>query len=529
LSELETFTMNAKHSGRMMTLGMTFGSFGSFNVVGGIAAIALLAGTALGQASGTSAPAKSGQATTTAQGSSDQSATPVEATLIFKNGRVLKGTIVSETTLTLKFKGESHGIPFETEYQKSELLEVQRGAPAAKTGAAGGAATPPAAPAIVAPAGQDGNQDIKGDRVYFMELKGKFGEDITLEPIKDVLKDARNLKTTTLIMVVNNQVFDAESDGAAEDEQIATDYSEINRVQPILSHLLQQMPRDWERAGQSPPRLVTWVKKALGGPAFLPLITKDIYFAPEGKLGGVGYMDVGIISRGGSRRVLEKWLAASLQTAVGWVNHSGFAQPEELCRALTMVRDVYTLRIENGRPTIVTGYPANPGEILLTDDGEGANADNIIQLARGEGNDVLTITADLATTMALSKGTVSTEDELLLALGYTRDNVLKGRSEQILKNWSDGLIDARAALRRYREEFADIRVEGDWTERRNARSSQLRKIDQMKSTLTQWGDGLDPYWLRRNGYPINGDGSPNLVPLEAQQDTIRAAQLADRR
>ncbi len=489
---------------------------GLFNaLVGGVAAMALVAAAGTAMAQTGAAPAAA---------TSPAASGPVAATLIFKNGRVLKGTIISETPIAIKFKGESHGIAFETEYQRSEILEVQRGeavvaAPAAK------ADVPATVPAVASPA----DPAPTGDRVYVFELTGKFGEDIALKPITDALRDARNQRANTLIMILNNQVIEAESDTAAEEEQLQTDYSEIRGAEPILSHLLQQMPRDWERDGLPAPRVVSWVKKAMGGPAFMPLITKEIYFAPDGKLGGIGYMDVGIISRGGSRRVLEKWLAASLQTAVGWVNHSGFPQPEELCRALTMVRDVYTLRIENGKPVIVTGYPSNPGEILLTDDGEGPNADNIVQLARGEGNDVLTINADMATMMGLSRGTVSSQDELLQALGFTEANLVKSRADQIFSSWSRGLVDARADLRRYREELGEIRVEGEWAERRNARSAQIRKIDQMKSTLMAWGDGLEPRWLLRNGYRITDDGSPDLAPLTAMQDQIRAAQLADRR
>ncbi len=509
--------MNAQHA-KKSTLRAPAGRGLIQTLMGGVAAMALvaLAGTAMAQSA--VAPAAPSKPAAAASG-------PVAATLIFKNGRSLTGTILSETPLAIRFRGESHGIAFETEYQRSEILEVQRGAAVAAPAAKADVPGTPAAPATAAPS----DAAPTGDRVYVMELTGKFGEDIALKPITDALRDARNQKANTLIMVLNNQVIEAESDTAAEEEQLQTDYSEIRGAEPILSHLLQQMPRDWEREGLPQPRVVSWVKKAMGGPAFMPLITKEIYFAPDGKLGGIGYMDVGIISRGGSRRVLEKWLAASLQTAVGWVNHSGFPQPEELCRALTMVRDVYTLRIENGKPVIVTGYPANPGEILLTDDGEGPNADNIVQLARGEGNDVLTINADMATMMGLSRGTVASQDELLQALGMTEANLVKSRSAQIFESWSKGLIDARASLRRYREEVAEIRVEGDWAERRNARSSQLRKIDQMKATLTQWGDGLEPRWLLRNGYRITNEGSPDLAPLTALQDQIRAAQLADRR
>jgi len=486
----------------------------------GLAALALVAlsGTAFAQAGTPST--KTAPVAAAASG-------PVEATLIFKNGRVLTGTIVSETPIAMKFKGESHGIAFETEYQKSEILEVKRGAAVAAPAAADApAAIPSAISELDAAAITEG---IVGDRVYVMELTGRFAEDITLSPIRSALRDARNQKANTIIIVVNNTVFDAEQFMDAELEAEATTAREIRNVEPILSHLIQQMPRDWEAAGLQPPRMVTLVKKAMGGSAFIPLVSKEIYFAPEGKLGGVGSMDTNILAVGGSRRVLEKWLAASLQTAVGWVNHSGFPQPEELTRALTMVRDVYTLRIENGKPLLVTGYPANPSELLLSDDGEGPNADNIVQMSRGEGNDVLTINADLATMLGLSKGTVSSQDELLQNLGYTSGNLVKSRADNIMRDWSRGIVSARSELRRLREDYADIQVEGEWTERRNARSSQISRIEQMKQVLTRFGEGISPRWLNENGFALTGEGTPDLAQLTLIQDQIRAAQLADRR
>ncbi|MFN5945736.1 MAG: hypothetical protein ACK46I_11695, partial [Phycisphaerae bacterium] len=55
--------------------------------------------------------------------------TPDESTqdtLIFRNGNVLKGTIVSETDTSIRFKSEVAGLALETEYSRELILEVKR-------------------------------------------------------------------------------------------------------------------------------------------------------------------------------------------------------------------------------------------------------------------------------------------------------------------------------------------------------------------------------------------------------------------
>jgi hypothetical protein len=443
-------------------------------------------------------------------------------TLIFKNGNVLEGTIVSETGTHVRFKGELHGIAFETEYPKADILEIKRG-----TGQAAGQAatdtkvvdpssylTPPPAPVI-----DDGR-----DKIYWIDLTGKFGEEITQTPLRNALKDAKNQRADVIIVMVDNKVVDDEEiRGNEELEKLYAQFDELFRAEKIMAVVVDEVPAEW----QKPPRIIYWVRRALGGIAFMPLTSKEVYFHPEGKLGGVGNLN-GMRARG-HRRVVEKQISLRRGHAVGWVNQSGFPQPEMLVRALTQEDFVLSLKIEGGRPVLFEGYPSNPGEELLTDDGMEGNADTIDQAARGEGNDVLTLDHRLAKLLGISKGTAETRDELLSLLGYRADQIVKSRSEAIMRDWVRGFEAGKTQARRLWEEFGEVQVQGDYDQRRQARSTQIQKIEQIKSIFKRYAESFEWRWLARYGFPIDGEGGPGIAQLTEIQDRIRTQQLLDRR
>jgi hypothetical protein len=439
--------------------------------------------------------------------------------LIFRNGNVLQGKIISETPTTIVFEGLVSGMAFKTEYPRSEILEVKKGAaPAAAAPTAPAATTPePTKTPVTETPAADG---VPGqDRVYWIELAGKFGQDISETPLRNALKDAKNQKADAIVIELNNSwKFERGRDKGEDIPEFLGSFDALWRAEAMLPALTTELQAEWEK----PPRLIFWVRNAMGGMAFLPLISSDLYFHPEGRLGGVG--DLSNIE--GHTRVVEKQISLRRQHAVGWLNRSGYPYPELLIRGLAEVEVVVSVRFKDNRPVLFEGYPTNPSEELLTDDGMEGNADSIQALARGEGNDVLTLNERTAKLIGLSKGTVDTRDALMYAVGYTPAQIVNGRSEKIFKDWTTGLESAHAQLRRLMEEFQDIQVEGDWNERKQARSSQISKLEQMRAIIRRWKESIDMYRLAQAGYPVNGDLQANL---QEWQDNIRTAQLLDKK
>jgi hypothetical protein len=458
---------------------------------------------------------------TVAQDSAKQTeeAKATQDVLIFRNGNVRYGKVISETPTAVRFKGEVAGLEFETEYPKAEILEIKRGAPA-KGGEPAkpiGTVAKPDAPKASGELVDDG---VTRTRYYWVDLKGDLGVEISQTPIHKALLDARDNKAEVVIFNLDATFQDARTQ--RDMEEFEGKFDGLSRATAIMQVLVNDVPVDF---GGNPPRIVFWVKRAMGGAAFLPLVSKEIYFHPEGKLGGIGNLDR---MMKGHERVVEKQISLRLQRAAGWANVGGY--PEELVRALALTRTVLSVRYENGKPILFEDYPKNPGEELLTDDGQDGNQDTIDALARGEGNDSLTLNAQLARRLQVSKGTASTREELLNLLGLDRGGVaVKGRSEQITRDWVRGIETAKSQIVKLMEEIGDIRVEGDWTQRNRARSAQINKIEQLKSLLSRWKEGLEVYWLLRNRIPLTDDGEPDIAALTAQQEAIRIAQLKDRK
>jgi hypothetical protein len=473
----------------------------------------------LGMATFTGLPAASAQA-----GAAAKAAPTNYDLIVMKDGKSVEGLILDETAANVKVRVVVAGITAEMDYSRSLILEIKRGGGSAIT-TSGAAPTTPSSTSIgTVPSATPANSNKTGG-VYWITLSGKFAQDITQTPIRDSFRDAKQYRPDIVVIEVDNHVELKNmgiDDPSPEMEKLYQDVNELFRAEKFLTVTTQEVPSEW----QYTPRIVYWVKRALGGMAFMPLTGKEVYFAPDGRLGGVGDLD-NMIGQG-HRRVIEKQISLRRQHAVGWINHSGFPQPETLARGLLQVQTVLSVRFVDGRPVLFEGFPSNPSEELLTDDGQGANRDNIEQIARGLGNDVLNLDQRTAKLIGISKGTVATRDELLSTLGVSRDALIAGRSERIMQDWSRGVQNAYSSIERLAREYGQVEVQGDYNERRAARATQIAKLEQIKGIANRWNEGFDPYKILDMGLPASGDGV-NIATLQQIIDRHRLEQSLDRR
>lgn len=450
--------------------------------------------------------------------------------LIFRNGNTLTGTILSETEKKVKFKSKVSGIDFETEYDKSEILELKRSGKKPT-----GKADAPKSDAKVDPAsvlGGSAKKDAKdvddgrtGPKYYYVKLAGKFGSDITQTPMKQAVDDAFAQGAEILIFEVDADwnTPDSNEEIHKEGRQVQQQFG-IFRAVPINDVFVKYIPSVY---GENRPKIVFYVKSAMGGAAFIPMVSCERYCSPDAKWGGIG--NLSWMFGGGSQRVLEKWKAAALQTAQGFANWG--CVPEEILRAMARIEYVLSVRYVDGKPQYFEGYPSNPGEELLTDDGtEESEKDNIEQLARFQGNDVLLITAERAEKLQLSRGTVATKEELLDRLDLTLSGrAVDARSDRIFKTWADGLERAKNSIEKLTRDYREVRVEGEWEARRTARGRQMRFIDEIVNLLQRYGEGLDPRWCQEHGIQLTESGDPDVNAFLATKDRIKIDQQLDKR
>lgn len=437
-----------------------------------------------------------------------------EDTLIFRDGRVLKGKVVSQDASSVRFRGKVGGIDFETNYPKADILSINI-APAADTPApagsapAAGAAT--GATASAAPA-EPGNDRAK--RVYVMELTGEFGERITQKPIRDAFKDARDNNADIVIVVLDNkwELNSLEERGAEEGE-----FDSLFRATEMEDLFSDDLRREWT----APPKLVFWVKNAMGGGAFLPLVCQNIYFSSDGRMGGIGGLDRYFGSMSDS--VKEKQISLRIGRAEAMALEGGY-EPR-LVRAMALTDYVMSYSIEGGKPVFHEREPTNPGEFLLTDDGAGDKKDDDRALARAEGNDTLTLNAKLARDVGISRGTVDTLDQLLFELGVAQNNRrVDQRSAQIFDNWERQIDSAKRRLRTLLEEYTEAQGApgGTFEERTRQRGIRKSRLQEMLAIYRRVGEGIPPQWRGQNGLPQEEDINALIKQIELEQ-------LADRR
>lgn len=434
-----------------------------------------------------------------------------EDVLIFSNGTVLTGKIISETPTSIRFQSSKSGITSTTDFAKNEILEIKR---ADAKGETKPAAVVAETPRKTEPAPEPAKSD--GPVVYFVKLSGTFGESITQSPIKDAVEDARKQNADIIIFRLENEWSDELGLERLPDD--TANFDEIFRAEDITPVFVDVIPSTWTKR----PRVVFWVDQAMGGACLLPLISPEIYFTSRGRMGGLGNL-TSLFGTMGDATVRQKQYSLRLGHAEGWAHVGGY--PAEIVRAMVVFEYVLSYKLVGGKPLYFTRMPEGPDEILLTDDGKDQTprADSVVERVRGEGNDVLTLTARVARDLQISKGTADSLDDLLLIMGLQRSaRVIEDRPSRIMQRWDSNIEGAKRALRKTLEEYAQVQVQGNYDERQRARSTQIRKLDDIDRILKQFEEGISPRWLGQNGVP-------DEATRRTIKEQIKIQMMADRR
>jgi hypothetical protein len=359
---------------------------------------------------------------------------------------------------------------------------------------------------------------VDAKKVYVVELGGVFGEDISQSPIRSAMKDAKKLGADYIIFVLDNDWSYKRSDAkhmeGDEKKDDAGQFDELFRAEAIEGTFTEDIRNEWT----AQPEIVFWVKKAMGGACFLPFNCKTIYFSSEAKMGGIGKLEK-IFGTTGDRVVREKQFALRLGHAEGRAIQGGY--DPRIVRAMARTEYVLSYKMEGGKAVLLERMPEAPGEILLTDDGKDEREDTEEQLARGEGNDCLTLTPKVAYDLGVSKGTVDTMDDLLFQLGLARNHVmLKTQAPQILKTWRDGLELARRQLPKLWHQFNEVAVKppAQYTQRNQARGKRKSILEEMQGIEKKYEEALNPHLV----------GVPNYTEIEEIKRKIDLERLADK-
>ncbi len=449
----------------------------------------------------------------------------------FKDGRVIIGKILTDTGSTITIEahmkvGSIRNI-VTTTYDMRDIAQIERGVVDSSEGLDDGSRkddeVEDAGP-IVVPGGRNRiDLDLPdGTTSYlYVEFTGEFGRDITRTPIRRFLDEAKRYQPDVIVIKIDceysfqgveKEDFDPTGAGNAFN-QLET----VRELQTILVDDVRDDP-EWEKK----PRLVFWVKKALGGIAFLPFVAKDVYFHEDGRHGGIGYLEY-IFGQTGDEVVREKQYSLRLKRAEGLAIKGG--HDYHLIRAMAYVRHRLATKIEGGKVVLFEGIAEGPGETQITDDGGQTigSRDDPRDIIRYKGDDVLTLDADLAKTLGFSRGTVNRLDDLIFDMGHSRTHYLiESRANGILERWSNEVDRAEQNFRRVFQDFATLRQDGDdYKARTKYRGTQIRLLREMKSILDRYGEALNPR-------EISGDPTMWDVEISVMIDQIQQMQRLDR-
>lgn len=400
--------------------------------------------------------------------------------IILHNGRVIEGKILSETTTQVRIMVIVAGIKAPTTYPKSEILSIERDVRAAKPSAD----PKPRSPSLIAgeraPRPALRAKGTGGDRVYLITLKGDLGREITNTPLQKVFDDAVASNPDVIIVKMDAGSLPPGFDGLWTAEALG----------PIIEKVIDD--------GR---RVVFWIERAEFGAAFLPFISPEIYFMSDGKLGGIGDLSDFDI---GDKTVNLKQISLRIGHAEGFAITGGYNPI--LIRAMAIQDAWLAVRWRGGEPQYITWEPRpddGDGWVVLTDDGQGNNKDEF----SFEGNDVLTLDADLAQNLLVSKGTVDSLDDLAYELKLSRDyTVVDGKAKQILSDWRDRVGRAEDELKRLRKRFDEAGASrgGQRTTRTvgSPAGRQINILKQIRALLTAYQEVFDPKGQQRSNIDV---------------------------
>lgn len=434
--------------------------------------------------------------------------------LVLRSGQKVEGKIQKETETSVDFLVVmASGLSAARTYEKSEILDIQRDIPADAV---------EAKPVETSSGKVSKDVTVVGEgktKAYLVELTGEFSRDVSLTPMKELARDFKKIQPDCLIIKLNCDFVNRYGEKEPEWKFTSGSYDQLELVRNIEVILTDQILHDPE--WKVKPRLVFWVKKALGGAGFLPFVGKEVYYTSDAKHGNIGILDLLFVGVG-DEVVQEKQRSLREGRAEGLAIKGG--HPVEILRAMSRIDYVLSVSFPDGKPAF---HEDTSGEILLTDDGSlnGGRRDTVTDVLRGRGNDILTLDADMAKKLGMSNGTVDTDTELMDALGYARNyTLMPGSSKTILAGWSKGVRDAEIKIRELFRDLDKVEVQapGGWQERQNARSTQINILNDVLALLKRYGEAISPYEIGDMPDAMSQD-------IRIQIDQIKQAMRLDKR
>lgn len=352
-------------------------------------------------------------------------------------------------------------------------------------------------PEVTAPAA---DPNVVPSKVYLVPLRGEVGHDVCVSSLRRVMEDAKK-QDPDFIVFFADFTWSIYGKQVSSDEEATGSWDMVGKVaemQAVFTDAVRDDPT-WKKK----PRVIFWVRRAMGAAAFLPLVCKEIYFTPDGRMGGLGYLERLFEGRG-DEVVREKQRSLRLGNVQGMGNKGGYSP--ELVRGMSRSDIPLSVTLVGGKPEYHWDLS---GEEILMD--AGTKPDTLDQIVRLEGNDTLTLSARQAKMLGVSIGDVENIDALMFTLGIERNYTLISESgSKILRRWAEDLAKAERDVNKLFAEFQRTPIEGPTpTDRNKGRAKRIAKLSEMKRIVEQYEGSINPRAIR--GMPRDFIGQINVA------------------
>ncbi len=420
--------------------------------------------------------------------------------LLLSNQKIVRGKILEETETKIVFELHTNFGKIKTEYAKSDVLEVRRNA--GKMEAVADDSTPDVT--IVNEDDNEGDdeyakkiKDPDAYKIYGINFTGIFGIHLSDTPLKELIADINDVFDDAVPNPDPNGVPTI-VDPSVRDKHVVLiriqmeptrqGFQDIFRAEELVPYLETEI----HERGR---RIIFLIDQAVNGSAFMPWISPEMYFLPDGRM----YFTSNFAEfDSGDDVVDEKLIGAFIGAAEGFAIRGGYAEiGPPIIKAMARSTYWFTVKWTGSVPDIMLREP-NPTELsegweVLSDNGIGPNEDDERKQLR-DPNDQLRLLADTAFRMGASKGTVQDYDDLLFQLGMNRNHVeMRTNAARILGDWNAQLD--RFFTRAMRQnpftgrpgelwvEFGDVSSQGanSFNDRRKIRGQQMRILRQIRS------------------------------------------------
>ncbi len=462
-----------------------------------LSAVSLTLLSTAGSAAQTPAP-KTAPPTATKTGA-DAKAQATEDIVHMRDGRVLHGQILEETSQQIIFEYRDKNINVKTKLtlRMSDVVEVQRDVPMAEaadaaaaadddSGAAADDSDSPADTSISKTkidykpsygAAQFSTTDTTVPSIYIVPMHGQFGTDVRADVYKPVIEDIKKHKPSLVIITIESAdrfppelMFPLGLDPDPKDpalERSLLDFETFRELIALFRDELRDTPQ------------VVWIRDSDGISATSAMAWKELYMQPDARFGGlITVLQQSNADKWADSDVRAKMMAAWLGMAKSFAEKGGYS----LALVDAMLQPDKTLSGSwKGRQ--IEWSLDKSGEYLV-DENEKRTVD---------------FTAKAAEDLCISQGTATDLDDLALLRNYREYRVIDGKQDDLTLGY---VADWRRAFAQCEKSLEDYQKHLSWAgedplkwlgKAKSDLENILRKLDQYKAVEIRLGNdhGLD--------------------------------------